>query len=103
MTYPEKIWQGRGFVQQRIFVLAESWYGDYSDELVTDDGYILAYLAGRVVDAMYTRIANACQLSRQDSGMGSCSRTLSSAWEQHVISDQRGNNTMQLVLGSRGF
>jgi hypothetical protein len=66
VTYPEKIWEGSAFVQHRIFVLGESWYGDYSDELVTDDGYIRAYLAGRVVDALYTRIANACQLSRQD-------------------------------------
>jgi len=47
-------------------VLGESWYGDFPDDLVTDDGYIRAYLAGRVTDAMYTRIANACDLERKE-------------------------------------
>lgn len=66
MAYPEKIWKGDSYGDRRIFVLGESWYGDYPDDLVTDDGYIRAYLEGRVVDALYTRLANACQLSRSE-------------------------------------
>ena len=66
MTQAERIWVGPAFSNQRIFVLGESWYGDYPDELVTDDGYIRAYLAGSVTDAMYTRIANACKMERKE-------------------------------------
>ena len=66
MCQPEKIWIGSTYQTQRIFVLAESWYGDFSNELVTDDGYIRAYLDGRQKDAMYTRIANACKLQRTE-------------------------------------
>ena len=46
-------------------MLGESWYGEYTDDLVTDDGWIRAYLEGRVVDRMYTRMANACELTRR--------------------------------------
>ena len=66
MCHPEKIWIGSNYQTRRIFVLGESWYGDFSNELVTDDGYIRAYLDGRVKDAMYTRIANACQLQKAE-------------------------------------
>ena len=65
MTYPERIWIGPTYTNRRIFVLGESWYGDFTDDLVTDDGYIRAYLEGRVTDAMYTRMANACELERK--------------------------------------
>lgn len=65
-----KIWKGEAFALRKIFVLGESWYGDYSDDLITDDGYVRAYLAGQVVDSLYSRIANACQLSRQDFWQG---------------------------------
>lgn len=57
-AYPEKVWIGPNFQSLGIFVLGESWYGDFTKELVTDDGYIRAYLDGRVVDSLYTRIAN---------------------------------------------
>ena len=66
MTYAEKIWVGPEYSKRRIFVHGESWYGHYSGDLVTDDGYIRAYLAGRVKDAMYTRMANACCLKPHD-------------------------------------
>lgn len=66
MSYPEKVWRGPAYPELRVLVLGESWYGDFSDDLVTDDGYIRAYLEGRVTDAMYTRIANACGLKRSD-------------------------------------
>ena len=66
MRHPEKVWIGPKYEEQRIFVLGESWYGEFSDELVTDDGYINAYLAGQQVDAMYTRIANACRLPKAE-------------------------------------
>ncbi|MEO8410437.1 MAG: hypothetical protein ABI478_07685 [Propionivibrio sp.] len=66
MTYAEKIWVGPEYPRLRILVLGESWYGDYPDDLVTDDGYIRAYLDGRVKDAMYTRMANACCLKPND-------------------------------------
>ena len=66
MCHPEKIWIGSTYQTRRIFVLGESWYGDFSNELVTDGGYIHAYLDGRVKDAMYTRIANACKLQRAE-------------------------------------
>jgi hypothetical protein len=65
VTYPERIWIGSGYSSQRILVLGESWYGDFPGDLVTDDGYIRAYLEGRVSDAMYTRMANACELERR--------------------------------------
>lgn len=56
----EKIWIGPNYSNRRIFVLGESWYGDYTDDLATDDGYIRAYLEGHQPDPMYTRMANAC-------------------------------------------
>jgi hypothetical protein len=62
----EKVWIGPSYRSGGIFVLGESWYGEYTDELVTDDGWIRAYLDGQVVDRMYTRMANACGLSRRD-------------------------------------
>ena len=62
MSYPESVWIGPAYSKLRILVLGESWYGDFPDDLITDDGYIRAYLGGRVTDAMYTRIANACGL-----------------------------------------
>ena len=58
------IWIGRNYSQKRIFVLGESWYGSYADN--TDVGYVSMYLEGRLADRMYTRMANACQLSRAD-------------------------------------
>ena len=65
MSYVERIWVGPAYPSQRIFVLGESWYGDYQDDLSTDDGYIRAYLAGRVTDSLYTRIANACKIDKR--------------------------------------
>ena len=63
MTHAERIWVGPAFSKQQIFVLGESWYGNYPDELATDDGYIHAYLENRVSDRMYTRMANACGMT----------------------------------------
>ena len=60
MTHAEKIWIGPNYSNRRIFVLGESWYGDYTDDLATDDGYIRAYLEGHQPDPMYSRMANAC-------------------------------------------
>ena len=65
MSHPERIWIGPTYSKLRVLVLGESWYGDFPGDLVTDDGYIRAYLEGRVKDAMYTRIANACELERR--------------------------------------
>lgn len=64
-TYPEKVWVGPKFTRTGVFVLGESWFGDYPDHLATDDGYIRAYLKGEVTDALYTRIANATGLGKQ--------------------------------------
>lgn len=63
----ENVWVGPNYPARRIFVLGESWYGEYPDDLVTDDGYIRAYLDGdkRAADPMYTRIANACETERR--------------------------------------
>ena len=47
-------------------MLGESWYGDFPDDLATDDGYIRAYLEDRVTDATYTRIANACKMAKKE-------------------------------------
>ena len=58
------IWIGNNYSQNRIFVLGESWYGDYADN--TDVGYVTMYLEGRQTDRMYTRMANACKLSRAE-------------------------------------
>jgi hypothetical protein len=65
VTYVERIWIGPAYSSRRIFVLGESWYGDFQDDLATDDGYIRAYLNDRVTDALYTRIANACEMEKQ--------------------------------------
>ena len=63
-AYPEKVWVGPNFRSLGIFVLGESWYGDFSKDLVTDDGYIQAYLSGKVVDSLYTRLANGVGLDK---------------------------------------
>lgn len=60
MTHPERIWKGSNYSDRRLFVLGESWYGEFVGDLVTDDGYIRAYLEGHQRDAMYSRMANAC-------------------------------------------
>lgn len=62
--YPIEEWVGPDFAGLGIFVLCESWYGDFSKELVTDDGYIRAYLANRVTDALYTRIAHGAGMTK---------------------------------------
>jgi len=64
-TYPERVWVGPNFQRLGILVLGESWYGDFTNELATDDGYIRAYLGDRVVDALYTRIANGVGLDKK--------------------------------------
>jgi hypothetical protein len=61
---PERIWIGSSFAKTCTFVLGESWYGEYKGDLVTDAGWIQAYLAGEVADGMYSKIANATGLSR---------------------------------------
>jgi hypothetical protein len=60
----ERIWVGPRYSTSRILVLGESWYGEYEGDLVTDDGYISAYLAGKQTDRMYTRMANAAGLEK---------------------------------------
>jgi hypothetical protein len=64
-VYPEKIWIGPNYPGFGVFILGESWYGEYPDDLVTDDGYVRAYLAGRKSDGMYTRMANACGMTKE--------------------------------------
>lgn len=58
------IWTGANYDKLRILVLGESWYGDYIDN--SDAGYIRMYLDGALTDSMYSRMANACGLSRND-------------------------------------
>ena len=65
MTYPERVWIGPHFDHHRILVLGESWYGDYEGDLVTDAGYITAYLANDQIDRMYTKMANATGLGKE--------------------------------------
>lgn len=60
------IWVGHEYQAKRILVLGESWYGSFPDQLATDSGYIAAYLAGRVTDRMYSKMANACGPSRNE-------------------------------------
>jgi hypothetical protein len=62
----ERIWVGSRYSTSLILVLGESWYGDFEGDLVTDEGYISAYLAGRQTDRMYTRMANAAGLERAE-------------------------------------
>jgi hypothetical protein len=59
-----RIWIGPNYAAQRILVLGESWYGSWADN--TDHGYIALYLAGKLQDGMYTRMANATGLSKAD-------------------------------------
>ena len=60
MASPERIWVGPQYHKERIFVLGESWFGDYEGDLATDAGYITAYLAGTQRDRLYSCIAEAC-------------------------------------------
>lgn len=62
----ERIWVGSRYSTSLILVLGESWYGDFEGDLVTDDGYISAYLAGRQTDRMYTKMANAAGLDKEE-------------------------------------
>jgi hypothetical protein len=66
VTHPERVWIGPHFDRRRLLVLGESWYGDYEGDLVTDDGYIAAYLADTQVDRMYTKMANATGLGKEN-------------------------------------
>lgn len=61
----ERVWIGNRYPATRVFVLGESWYGTYEGDLVTDAGWIQAYLEGRVTDRMYSKIANSCGMSRE--------------------------------------
>lgn len=65
-TLPDQVWIGPKYHEKRIFVLGESWYGDYAEHLVTDSGWIQSYLNGTVTDRMYTRMANACGMTRHE-------------------------------------
>ncbi len=60
----DTIWVGPNYPASRIFVLGESWYGDYADN--TDRGYIALYLANKQADGMYTKMANACRPDVQE-------------------------------------
>jgi len=60
----DQVWVGPRYCEMGIFVLGESWYGDYAEKLVTDHGWIQSYLNGTVTDRMYTRMANACKMTR---------------------------------------
>jgi uracil DNA glycosylase superfamily protein len=62
----EQIWIGNCFEVARILVLGESWYGHFEGSLVTDAGYIAEYLAGKQPDKMYTKMANAVGMSREE-------------------------------------
>jgi hypothetical protein len=65
MALPERIWVGPRYNEERIFVLGESWFGDYEGDLVTDHGYITAYLAGSLRDRLYSCLAEACGPDRR--------------------------------------
>ncbi len=56
---------GPQYGSSRVLVLGESWYGDYEGDLVTDAGYIAAYLADQQVDRMYSKMANASGLGKK--------------------------------------
>jgi hypothetical protein len=60
MSYSERIWVGPRYHDERIFILGESWFGDFEGDLATDDGYITAYLAGKQPDKLYTTLSEAC-------------------------------------------
>jgi|JI9StandDraft_2_1071091.scaffolds.fasta_scaffold35131_2 hypothetical protein len=64
--YPDRVWIGPYFETFRVLVLGESWYGDFQGDLVTDAGYIEAYLANIQVDRLYTKMANASGLGKQN-------------------------------------
>jgi hypothetical protein len=63
-SYPERIWVGPRYHDQRIFILGESWFGHFTGDLATDDGYITAYLAGKQPDRLYTTLSEACGADR---------------------------------------
>lgn len=63
--FNDQPWIGRDFETTGILVLGESWYGDWGAEYNSDASYIQAYLDGKLSDRMYTKIANACQSSKE--------------------------------------
>lgn len=60
MSFLERIWVGPKYHEGRIFILGESWFGDFEGDLATDDGYITAFLAGKQRDRLYSLLAEAC-------------------------------------------
>lgn len=62
----DEVWIGEHYERERILVLGESWYGDYGEDRNTDRGYVRAYVNGQQADGMYTKMAQACGLSREE-------------------------------------
>jgi hypothetical protein len=60
LSCPERIWVGPRYYEARIFILGESWFGDFEGDLATDDGYITAFLTGKKRDRLYSLLAEAC-------------------------------------------
>lgn len=63
--FVDRPWIGSSYDQNQILVLGESWYGDWGSEHNSDQGYVAAYLDGKISDGMYTRMANACKATRE--------------------------------------
>ena len=61
---PERIWIGPRYNEARIFILGESWFGNWEGDLATDDGYIRAYLAEELEDRLYSCLADSCGADR---------------------------------------
>lgn len=62
--FVDQPWIGSNYQKTRILVLGESWYGDWGCEHNSDQGYIAAYLSNKIIDRMYTKMANACGSDR---------------------------------------
>lgn len=65
VQFSDRPWIGKDFGAKRILVLGESWYGDWGASYNSDSSYVAGYLAGELRDLMYTKMANACGMSRQ--------------------------------------
>ena len=64
---PNRPWVGRDYPRQRIFVLGESYTGEYKDELEYDDTYLAALLADQPVlgPDLFIKMAEKLNMSTQ--------------------------------------
>lgn len=61
-----RIWVGDSYRQHRTLILGLSYHGVWEGDMETDATYIAEYVAGRLGDALYSKIDKSVGLSRPD-------------------------------------